>query len=396
MAIGLPGLRFTAPWLLVLLTACGGGDGGGVGPPPKAASAPPPAGTVGDGRLGELLEWARASQDVPAMGAVVIRRGSIAEVAVVGRRSARGTTPVTAGDRWHLGSITKSMTATLAATLVEDGMIGWDTTAAEVWPEAASQMHAGYRDATLRQFLSHTSGLRRDDDWGGAGDGGSQGVVDKRRAWALRLLAAAPDTTVGQFSYSNIGYVVAGAMLETRAGAAWETLLASRVFAPLGMAHSGFGAPGTRNLEDQPLGHWSRSLGYDPVQPGDSDADVRETYGPGGRVHVTLEDFALYLQAHLSGAQGQPGLLSVDSFATLHSEVAPGYALGWSTPGALSPLQSSGFFHNGSTLRWFAITWFSPSADAGVLLVTNAGGDRPFAALGALDGTLRARVQASP
>lgn len=380
--------------MLLVLAACGG-EGGGVGPPPKPAPESPAVGRVGDGRLAELLEWARSSQNVPAVGAIVIRGGEIAEVGVAGRRSSRGGPLVTTDDLWHLGSITKSMTATLAALLVEDGLVDWDTRTVDVWPEFANQIHAGFRETTLRQLLSHTSGMERDDDWRQASDGQSNSVVERRRAWAAHLLAREPQTTPGQFSYSNVGYVVAGAMLEARTGTPWETLVATRLFAPLGMTRSGFGAPGTRNLEDQPLGHWSTTLGFDPVRPGDSDADGWEAGGPAGRVHVSLGDYARYLQAHLSGAQGVPGLLSVDSFATLHEEVAPGYALGWSTFEGLAPLQAGGFFHNGSNLRWFAITWFAPSVDTGVLLVTNAGGERAFAALVGLDIAMRERVQAS-
>jgi CubicO group peptidase (beta-lactamase class C family) len=383
-----------ATWILwSTLAACGGE--GGLGPPPKKAPPAPPAGMLGDAQLGALLEWARDSQDVPAMGVIVIRHGEVAELGVTGTRSAHGRIPVTTADQWHLGSITKSMTATLAALLVEDGVIGWDTTAADVWPEMANNINANFRGITLRQFLSHTSGMERDDDWSGADDGGSEAVVQKRREWAARLLAREPATTAGRFSYSNVGYVVAGAMLETRAGAAWETLLATRVFAPLGMTRSGFGAPGTRGLEDQPLGHWSTPRGFLPLEPG-RNSDNREAMGPAGNVHVSLEDFALYLQAHLAGAQGSPGLLGVESFATLHTAVAPGYALGWSTHDVLPPLQAGGFFHNGSNLRWFAISWFAPSIDTGVLLVSNGGGERAFAALAALDVAMRERVGASP
>jgi hypothetical protein len=159
------------------------------------------------------------------------------------------------------------------------------------------------------------------------------------------------------------------------------------------MLNSGFGAPGSSGMEDQPLGHWSTPRGFVPVKPG-PDADGSESIGPAGRVHVSLDDFVRYLQAHLAGELGTPGLLSVDSFRTLHSAVAPGYALGWSTPRQLPPLQAGGFYHNGSNLRWLAITWFAPVLDVGVLLVTNGGGDRAFAALSALDVALRERVGA--
>ena len=315
-----------AALLCCALTACGGGDGSG--PKPLPTPTAPAPGTLGDGRLAELIEWARASQNAPALAVVVIRRGQVVERGAVGLRSADGTARVTTNDQWHMGSITKSMTATLAALLVEDGLIAWNTRPIDVWPELGNSIHAGFREITLRQLLSHTSGMQRDSDWSGASDGASGTSMQKRRAWAERLLEGAPEFTAGTYSYSNMGYMIAGAMLESRAQVPWETLLTSRVFAPLGMTHSGFGAPGTRGALDQPLGHVSRATGFAPVPPGEG-SDNFAAMGPAGTVHVTLDDFAAYLQAHLAGEQGTPGLLTVDSFRMLHTEVASSYALGW-------------------------------------------------------------------
>ncbi|HET9473614.1 MAG TPA: serine hydrolase domain-containing protein [Steroidobacteraceae bacterium] len=386
--------RLGVALLACVLTACGGG-GDGSGPDPLPAPPAPAAGTLGDGRLSELIEWARASQQAPGMGAIIIRDGQVTERAALGLRSVQGGSRVTTADQWHMGSITKSMTATLAALMVEDGLIGWDTTPLQVWPELASEIHADFRDATLRQFLSHTSGLKRDDEWSGASDGASGTLPQKRHEWTSRLLSRAAEYSNGTLSYSNVGYVVAGAMLETRGNAAWETLLTTRVFTPLGMTHSGFGAPGVRGALDQPLGHWSTPRGFDPVEPG-SGADNWQAMGPAGVVHTTLDDFALYLQAHLDGARGIPGLLTSESFATLHAPVASGYALGWGVQGSLAPLGAGGLIHNGSNLRWFAVTWFSPQKNCGLLIVVNGGGDRGAAATSALDALLRARIAASP
>lgn len=291
--------RLGVALLACVLSACGGGDDGSV-PAPLPAPPAPAAGTHGDEGLSGLIEWARASQNAPAMGAIVIRNGQVTERAAVGLRSADGGPSVTTADQWHMGSITKSMTSTLAALMVEDGLIGWDTTPAQVWPEL--EIHTDFRNATLRQFLSHTSGLKRDDDWAGASDGVSGTLPQKRHEWASRLLSRSAEFSNGTWSYSNAGYVVAGAMLETRGNAAWETLLTTRLFTPLGMTHSGFGAPGTRGALDQPLGHWSRSGGFQPVEPG-SGADNWQGMGPAGTVHTSLDDFISTMDRTCGGSR---------------------------------------------------------------------------------------------
>jgi CubicO group peptidase (beta-lactamase class C family) len=389
--------RWSAIILACALHACGGGDGkgNGKGPPPLPAPQPPAAGTLGDGRLNELIEWARASQNVPAMAAVVIRRGQIVEKGAVGLRSAQGSVRVTADDRWHIGSITKSMTATLAAILVEDGLITWDTRPIDVWPELAGSIHSGFRDITLRQLLSHTSGMKRDDAFSPAENGASGTLMQKRRTWAAEVLSQRPEFPAGTFAYSNMGFMVAGAMLESRAQTPYETLLGNRLFAPLGMAHSGFGTPGTPGALDQPLGHVSRSAGFDPVQPTAGNEDVL-AITPAGLVHVSLDDFAAYLQAHLAGERGGTGILATDSWRALHAQVVSPYALGWEVMSSLQGLDAAGFGHNGSNNRWFAATWVAPSLDAGAFIVTNGGGDRAQAAVAALDLQLRARMRTSP
>lgn len=376
------------------LVACGGG-GDGKGPAPLPTPQAPAAGTLGDGRLDQILEWARNSQNLPAVAVIVIRRGQVVEKGAVGLRSALASVRVSTQDQWHIGSMTKSMTATLAAILVEDGLITWDTRPIDVWPEISGRIDSGFRDTTLRQLLSHTSGMKRDDSYGPAENGAAGTLMQKRRAWAEEVLSQRPEFAAGTWSYSNIGFMVAGAMLEARAQTPYETLLTNRVFAPLGMTHSGFGTPGTPGALDQPLGHWSRASGFDPEQPTPANEDVLADT-PAGLVHVTLDDFAAYLQAHLAGERGVGGILTTESFRTLHTVVANDYALGWSEVTNSPTLNTRTLGHNGSNLRWFSAMWFAPSLDVGVMLVTNGGGDRAGAGLTSLNQVLMARILASP
>src|SRR3954465_1625975 len=114
-------VAWAAEILSVALFGCGGANSDHRGPTAMPTPVAPAAGKIGDARLNELLEWARASQNAPAMGAIVIRHGQVAERGVVGLRSAGGAVSAGIDDQWMLGSLTKSMTATLAATQVEDG-----------------------------------------------------------------------------------------------------------------------------------------------------------------------------------------------------------------------------------------------------------------------------------
>lgn len=385
--------------IALLLCGCGGGSGGpnrgAVVPPLPAPTPAPTTGTFGDGRLEELLEWSRSSHGVPAMGVVVVQQSAVAEMAATGVRSVGGTTPVTVDDRWHLGSLTKGVTATLADVLVELAVIDWNTRPLDVWPELAQSIHPSLREITLRQLLSHTAGLRRVNSAPSQFADDAAGTArQKRKAMATDLLAEFPASPVGQESYSNGGYIVAAAMLEERMSADWESLVRDYVFEPLGMAESGFGAPGTANRLDQPLGHWSEGVNYLPVQPG-PDADNPAVFGPAGTVHATLRDYARFMVAHIDGARGFGGILGAETFTTLHTPVVDGSALGWGVRSNDVDPDVLEFVHAGSNLRWYSFVRLIPELDVGVLYVVNAGGDLSRAAIDTLDDLLERRFENS-
>src|SRR3954452_2316694 len=118
-----------------------------------AAPAPPPD------HLDSLLRPIRQKYDLPALaGAVVTSEGLIAAGAV-GVRKYGTDIPVTVRDQFHLGSCTKSMTATLIATLVEEGKLSWDTILAQAFPDLVDLMNPAYRSVTLEQLFAHRGGF---------------------------------------------------------------------------------------------------------------------------------------------------------------------------------------------------------------------------------------------
>ena len=96
--------------------------------------------------------------DIPAMAILVLDGDRIIDLAVAGVRVRGGEEQVTLEDAWHLGSCTKAMTATLAARLVDQGTLRWDSTIAEVLPDMTDGMDPVYRDVTLKDLLLHRGG----------------------------------------------------------------------------------------------------------------------------------------------------------------------------------------------------------------------------------------------
>lgn len=285
----------------------------------------------------ERLRAVRRAAACPAMGVAWQRDGRAVQVLTDGQRSIRCDVPVQPGDRWHLGSVTKGMTATLAARFVDAGKLSWTTPLAELIGAQVPDMHAGCRDLTLLHLLSHHGGLARDvpqSRYAHLPD------AQQRLAYAQAALTQAPLGPPGaSMVYSNVDYVVAGLVLETVGRAPWEELIDTHLMRPLGIRNVGFGPPGVADPPDQPQGHRMGARGLEPVR-----SDVAFALGPAGRVHMLLADLTRYLHAHLTQP---PDFLKPLTWAALHTPpFGSSYALGWD-------VAPDGVLSHGGTNGWW-------------------------------------------
>jgi CubicO group peptidase (beta-lactamase class C family) len=331
----------------------------------------------------KLLEI-RNRHHLPALAALVQRSGESVMLSAVGVRKAGDATPVRVTDKWHLGSDTKAMTATLAAMLVDEKKLKWSTTLAEVFPEW-KDLHSAYAKATLELLLSHRAGLPQNvpaDAWKQSSE---------RKDAAHAVLKLAPANASGVFAYSNAGYVVVGAMIERVTGLTWEVAIKKRVFEPLEMSSCGFGPPATPGKVDQPWAHRPEKDVLVPVAPG-PESDNPPGIGPAGTVHCALNDWAKFAELHLRGERGEKtGLVSPESMTKLHTAPTDGkYALGW---GVIDRPWAGGktLSHNGSNTMFYATIWIAPVKNLIFLVATNAGDDAAEKAVTEVIGYLVAR-----
>lgn len=327
----------------------------------------------------QMLESIREQQNLPALAAAVVVDGKLVMSSAVGLRKSGSPEQVTEEDQFHLGSVTKSMTATVAAMLVEQGTLSWSTSIEKSFPELGAQIHPDYRGATLEQLLSQRGGAPGQapgDLWRQAWTAKGT-AAEQRFAFVKGLLALKPEAKPGsQHIYSNQGYAIAGVMLERASGKSWEELLRTRLFEPLGMSTAGFGAPASPGKTDQPWGHKSNSLlGNVPVPPGPF-ADNPLAISPANAVHCSIGDLAKYAAFHMAGERGESELLRADSFKKLHTAI-PGnndYALGWKV---LDRPWANGraLMHNGSNTMFYVVIWMAPEKNSALVVASNTGAD---------------------
>ncbi len=287
---------------------------------------------------------------------------------VAGVRRKGTDTPVTLNDKWHLGSDTKAMTATLIGKLVECGQLRWDTTMAEAFPELASGFDPQNRQITVVQLLTHQSGLPRDLAWW---DYSHEGTVQQQRLKVIKQALSAPPEPGNNFEYSNLGYVIAGAVIEKVTAKAWEQEMQDEIFTPLHMDGAGFGTMAMTEEPDQPGAHNSSGK---PVVFGPH--DVPPVVGPAARVYCRLDDWAKFATDQLRGARGKDGLLKAHTYLILHTPTLDSatYAMGWIVA---QPSWSDGpvLTHDGTNGMSYSSVWIAPDSDLAILVCTNQAGN---------------------
>ena len=364
--------------------------------------------------LYELLTPYLARYDLPALAAAVVQDGKIIASGAVGTRRAGAAMPVTLNDRFHIGSDTKAMTALLAAMLVEENKLRWDSTVAEVFPELSATMTPGLREVTLVQLLSHTSGIPPDNQ---ALENlitkslSQDGNLDEMRYWVVRQwskkpLAAKPGA---KFAYANMNYVLAGAMLERLTGKTWEELITERIFIPLDLKTGGLGAQSSLGRIDAPVGHLKIAGKLKAFLAGPN-GDVPPIIGPAGNAHMSVLDFAAWAGWNAGEGKRGPALVRPETLRKLHTPVIaipdkpgakPGtpkggkYALGWgelTVDWAPNRLKS----HSGSNTKNLAQIWLDPQRDFAMVFVTNIGGEQADQAFRTLAPELYKKFAATP
>lgn len=327
-------------------------------------------GVVGDGRLQEVVKHYKEAHNLPAMAVLTVDNNNIIEKASVGIKKVGESVQVGENDTWSIGSITKSMTATLTAVLVDKGFLTWDTTLLDAFPELEDQMNEQYKTITLVELLSHTAGFAEDDDevWEDY-VGSGESLLEQRYSLTQDALMYPAENIRGTFLYSNVNYVVAASMLEKVTGLSYEQLMQEYLFNPLNMSNSNV----TANNQDSNIwGHKFVDGKYKAFNPTIETSDNAKIVAPAGsRTFVTLNDMSEYLKAHLNAMQGNSSLMSLENFQKLHTKVVDadedlGYSLGWFTEG------DYGIQHSGSNDRWFAISFINAQTGYAYFVVINS------------------------
>jgi len=355
-----------AATLAASLNACGDGT---------ALTEPvPPLGPAAS--LSSIVDSVRLSYNLPAMGAAIVTlEDGIVAIGVAGTRRAAGGPSVTTEDLWHLGSNTKAITSLLAAVAVSQNRIEWTTTIPQVFPELTN-IRAEHRDVTLRELLSHQSGLPGSITPGVLGGWKDLTAVAQRDSAVAWLVRQPPTGSRGTFVYSNVGYSVAGAMLERVFGTSFEAATAAHVFAPLGMTDAGFGPQAAAGSTTQPAAHYWENGSW-RVLEAKNDPPV---IAPAGAAHLSLASWGRLLREVLQVEAGTstlvPAAIGRETTTPVIAPAGPGasYGMGWGISDR-SWANGKVLFHDGSNGANYSRAVLAPLRRVAFLVTTNGYAD---------------------
>ena len=318
------------------------------------------------------LDAAFATHPAPAMGAAIIGKTGVQWSGVRGVRREGGEDAVTIGERWHLGSNTKAMTAALFARLVEQGLARWGMPLAEAFPGVT--LDPAWGETTLNDLMHHRGGLMDGDvigrDWLMVARDDPASLPEQRAVIAAQALGKAPGGARGTFAYGNANYMLVGAVIERITGGSWEDAMRAEVFAPLGIATGGFGAPTGSNAWGHRVANGQR-LPMPSDHPG---ADNPLALGPAGTAHMSLADYAKFVGVFLNEGAGWLTPESARILTTPAAGVGPGYACGWGVReqpwgGTTGPAPI--LAHEGTNTMWHAFVAVAPQRGLAVVTVAN-------------------------
>ncbi len=254
---------------------------------------------------GQLAAW-----EVPGCSVVCVRDGDVVLAEGWGRRDLEAGLPVTSDTLFAIGSVTKAFTVATIGALVDDGLLDWERPLRDYLPDARFDDSLVTDRLTVVDLLAHRSGLPRHDvAWIGHPDWSRAEIVRR-----LRFLPLSRDLRQA-FQYCNLGYLVAGRLVEVLSGTAWEDYLRTRLLTPLGMDRTNLSVDDLNADPDHATAYERRRGAVVPVRPRPLTA-----MAPAGAVNSCAAEMARWLLAQLGGGtlDGQ-AVMSPDTVARQHA-----------------------------------------------------------------------------
>jgi CubicO group peptidase (beta-lactamase class C family) len=353
--------------------------------PVAHVTSPPATQTPGWRSFDDALRAAMQTFGVPGAAVAVVNAEGTLHSTTFGVRDRASGAPVTPRTLFQVGSTTKSMTALLVATFVDEGLLGWDQPVAEVWPAFRAPTEELTRRLRVRDLLGMDSGLGEPASMEAGLHFGYPTAPELLRSVAFLPVLGPPGTI---YIYNNSVFAAGGYLSPLRQGTdpdaldtAYARLMQERVYGPAGM-NSARIADDPRPFSDD----YAAGYGVDFVE-GTAAAPWAPigSFAPAGATLASLTDMAAYVRTQLRRGVAPSGarVVSAGNLAACwqphvdmpglawrgQDMIGTGYAMGWRQTTYRGGRRQ--VWHTGGVDGFATLIGFFPEDDLGLVVLTN-------------------------
>jgi CubicO group peptidase (beta-lactamase class C family) len=274
----------------------------------------------------KAIDQRRTELGIPGISLAIVKDDRVIYLKGLGVKHFERKLPVTPDTRFAIGSASKAFTAMLAVMSADEGKLSLDDSPKKFLPYFTLRDPDAAAKITLRDLLSHRSGLNRTDL------AMVTGVLNREELIKVASMAK-PTAKLGEkFQYQNVMYTAAGEAVAKAQNSTWEKLIASRIFKPLGMTESDTSADEMQKARDYSLGY-----DYSPSTKVTRHLPQRAipAAAPAGAINSSARDMAQWVRFMLgNGSFNGHRLVSEKNFQELTSKQINiagqvDYGLGW-------------------------------------------------------------------
>lgn len=319
----------------------------------------------------EVIEKALQDYQIPGVAVGVIVDGHIVYSKGFGYRDVEKKYPVTSNTLFAIGSCTKAFTSFAVATLINEGLLHWDDRIIDIAPDF--RLHDPYatQNLTMRDLLTHRSGLPRHDFMWYNSKLSKEEIIRK-----LRYLEPSCNFRE-RYQYNNLMYLAAGYAIEQLTHKSWETLVQERILNPLDMKHTNFSVQEMQKSSDFAFPYIEKNGGLEKMNFRDI-----SLIGPAGSMNSNLRDLSQWVQMQLNGGvhkntlQINPSLLQemhtpqviVTGAPETKESLLYAYGMGW---GIASYRGQYFLSHDGVSDGFTSTIGLIPAHKTGIIILSN-------------------------
>jgi len=311
----------------------------------------------------KALEKRREELGIPGFALAIIKGDAPILMKGFGLRDVDGKLPVTPDTLFAIGSCSKAFTAMSAVMSADEGKMSLDDSPKKYLPYFRLQDAEADAKISVRDLLSHQSGLDGTDlAW-------YTGALNREEVIKVAGLAKPKAKLREKFQYQNVMYSAAGEAVARAQNSTWEGVIADRFFKPLGMKASVTSVKEMAKSSDY-------ATGYDLKEKKASKAILRDltNIAPAGAINSNVRDMAQWVRLMVNGGQFEgKRLVSEKGYQEIitkqiGAEGLGGYALGW----ALGNWKGQKvLLHSGGIDGFNSMVAFIPDQKLGFVLLTN-------------------------